>query len=99
MTTLHVHIVDENDKEEINAIGITMVMSLIYADKNFKAFADEFSLPEKDREEMQNDLREIIAVGLRAERDSLTVLLSIWGKDKTMDYIEELTGKKMEGRE
>ena len=94
MTTLHVHIEDD----EINAIGITMVMSLIHADKNFKTFADEFKLPDDEREAMQKDLREIIATGLFAERDSIIILLNIWGREKTFNYIEELTGKKMEGR-
>ena len=94
MTTLHVHVQDD----EINAIGITMVMSLIHADKNFKTFADEFKLPDDEREAMQKDLREIIATGLFAERDSIIILLNIWGREKTFDYIEELTGKKMEGR-
>ena len=94
MTTLHVHIEDD----EMNAIGITMVLSLIHADKNFKTFADEFKLPDDEREAMQKDLREIIATGLFAERDSIIILLNIWGREKTFDYIEELTGKKMEGR-
>ena len=94
MTTLHVHVQDD----ELNAIGITMVMSLIHADKNFKTFADEFKLPDDEREAMQKDLREIIATGLFAERDSIIILLNIWGREKTFDYIEELTGKKMEGR-
>ena len=94
MTTLHVHIEDD----EMNAIGITMVLSLIHADKNFKTFADEFKLPDDEREAMQKDLREIITTGLFAERHSIIILLNIWGREKTFDYIEELTGKKMEGR-
>lgn len=97
MTTLHVHVIDEND--EVSGIGILMVLSLIHADKNFKAFADEYKLPEDELEEMQKELREIIATGLRAEKESLMVLLSIWGKGKTIDYINELTGQKMEGRD
>lgn len=71
---------------------VMATLALVFADMHWDQFATELKMPEsaEDVDLMRHEMQHIIGHLLSETDMPIQILLSIWGEDKLMDYVEGL---------
>lgn len=72
---------------------IMATLALVFADMHWDEFSTELKMPDgkEDVELMRGEMQHIIGHLLAATDMPIQILLSVWGEEKLMTYVESLT--------
>lgn len=87
MAGIHVVMID---KESHRAFGVMSAISMVYADMQWDEFHKHWQMPEEESNEMRKEFRHFIIHEIHENPEALSVMLTVWGKEKTTEYINEL---------
>lgn len=85
------------NEESHRAFGVMSAISMVYADMQWDEFRKHWEMPEDESNEMRAEFRHFIIHTIHENPEALSVMLTVWGKEKTTNYINELCEAEKNG--